>query len=92
MVDLGFNFLTDAIKLDTKKWHYPCITRIDCSITTEPTTDYLAVAAMMGELEQRTENVATSLLLMNYFNFRNLNSYCIFDWTVLRLMCLVHEE
>lgn len=48
LVDLGFNFLTDAIKLDTKKWHYPCITRIDCSITTEPTTDYLAVAAMMG--------------------------------------------
>ena len=66
MVDLGFNFLTDAIKLDTKKWHYPCITRIDCSITTEPTTDYLAVAAMMGELEQQKK------ILQLHYSFNEL--------------------
>ena len=29
-IDLGFNFLEDAVRADTKKWHYPCVANMEC--------------------------------------------------------------
>jgi len=47
-IDLGFNFLKDAIKQDTKKWHYPCLAKLECEIVTKEETDYLSLAIVMG--------------------------------------------
>lgn len=47
-IDLGFNFLEDAVRADTKKWHYPCVANMECSVTIEEETDLMALAMVIG--------------------------------------------
>ena len=50
-LDLGFNFLDRNIRENSKKWHYPCVAKLECQAQVEESTDYLALAMVIGQLE-----------------------------------------
>ena len=47
-IDLGFNFLEAGVRADTKKWHYPCVANMECSLTVEEETNLAALAVVIG--------------------------------------------
>jgi len=47
-LDLGFNFLDSAIKSDPKKWHYPCIAKMECVLIQEESADLMALGMVVG--------------------------------------------
>ena len=49
-LDLGFNFLDRNIRENNKKWHYPCVAKLECQAQVEESTDYLALAMVIGQL------------------------------------------
>ena len=48
-LDLGFNFLDRNIRDNNKKWHYPCVAKLECEAQVEQATDYLALAMVLGQ-------------------------------------------
>ena len=48
-LDLGFNFLDANIRDNNKKWHYPCVSKLECQVQVEEPTDYLALTMVLGE-------------------------------------------
>jgi len=47
-LDLGFNFLDKNIRENNKKWHYPCVAKLECQAQVEESTNYLALAMVLG--------------------------------------------
>ena len=48
-LDVQFNFLKKEIQADSKKWHYPCIVKLECHTEVETEVNYAALAIVMGE-------------------------------------------
>ena len=48
-LDLGFNFLDRKIRENNKKWHYPCVAKLECLVQVEESADYLALAMVLGQ-------------------------------------------
>ena len=51
-LDLGFNFLDATIKSDPKKWHYPCIAKMECVLVQEESADLMALGMVVGMLQK----------------------------------------
>ena len=47
-LNVDFTFLDTNIKNDLKKWHYPCLASLECELIREESTDYVALAIVMG--------------------------------------------
>ena len=47
-LNVDFTFLDSNIKGDLKKWHYPCLASMECELIREETTDFVALAIVMG--------------------------------------------
>ena len=48
-LDLGFNFLDSDVREDNKKWHYPCVAKLECEVKVEEPVDYLALTMVLGQ-------------------------------------------
>ena len=48
-LDLGFNFLDSDVREDNKKWHYPCVAKLECEVRVEEPVDYLALTMVLGQ-------------------------------------------
>ena len=47
-LNVDFTFLDPTIRADLKRWHYPCISSMECELIREKTTDYMALAIVIG--------------------------------------------
>ena len=74
-LDLGFNFLDKTIREDNKKWHYPCVAKLECLAQVEESTDYLALAMVLGQstVSQCKFNAFILLMRPNIIQYHSIS-------------------
>ena len=50
-LDLDFLFTDPNIRVNNKKWHYPCVAKLECEVQVEEPTDYLALSMVLGQFQ-----------------------------------------